>query len=577
MLKYILMNKKLFLLSLIILFIPAVLIIYYRSTFYNILDIKTPSCFVIDFNHNNAPDAGEEIIIDGIQILQNKLDNLTDKEEFIFRELAKNYTKDLFFNKKVRYTKRDLYVDGKSYIKEFDASGFNYEKAPEEYKKLVKYIRENEFYIVNLHNLRAHKYGCPYSLKSENYEVFEETKLPAKSVFCKLCCCKDVTEQAEMLTPPMDGAGSIKILYTDFTTKLKPDKTCSTTVCRELLTRINNAKTSIDMAVYGYRSIPQIEEALKTAIARGVKIRMVYDLDRKGESVYEDTVQLADMIQDSVNDFESQKFVKNSYGNVIMHNKFYIFDDMFVYTGSANLSPSDMSGFNTNTAVVIESPEIAAIYKKEFEQMYVNKFHTQKDALINNINIQLQDSIVSVYFSPQDKITTKRILPLIKEAKKYIYIPAFLITDKGLADELISAKKRGVDVKIILDALNARSKYSQIKYLRSNGIEVKAENYAGKLHCKTILIDDEITIIGSMNFSKSGQDINDENVLIIRNKDITSEYREFFEYLWKKIDDWWLMYIPRAESEESIGSCTDGVDNNYDGMIDGADAGCKLN
>ncbi len=61
-----------------------------------------------------------------------------------------------------------------------------------------------------------------------------------------------------------------------------------------------------------------------------------------------------------------------------MHNKFYIFDDKVLITGSANLSHTDMSGFNSNSIVVINSPLVAAIYKQEFEQMFEGKFHTEK-------------------------------------------------------------------------------------------------------------------------------------------------------------------------------------------------------
>ncbi len=569
------MGKRIFLLLLVIFLAAASLIIYYRSSFYDILKVKTPSCFVIDFNRNNSPDAGEEVNLPDIKVLYDENDGLNEEERFIFSELAKNYAEDFLFNKKVRYKNQVLYVDGKTYAEIFNNSGFNSRTAPEKYKEIIDYIRGHEFYIVNLHNLKAHKYACKFSQKTENYKLFEKSTLPEKTTFCKVCLDKPVKIQVSV--PPQTTAvyGNIKIFYTDFTKKLKPDTSCSSTVCQELFSRINNAQTSIDMAVYGYRKVPQLEAAIAAAQKRGVKIRMVYDLDKAGGSIYEDTVRLAEVIPDSVSDKEAQKSVKTSYGNVIMHNKFYIFDNKSVFTGSANLSPSDMSGYNTNTAVVIDSPVIAEIYKREFEQMYDNKFHTQKSQTTDNTNINLGGSSVSVFFSPQDNITNEQILPLIRNAKKYIYIPAFLIMDKFMADELINAKKRGVDVKIILDALNAHSKYSQIKYLRAGGVEVKAENYAGKLHCKTILIDDEITVIGSMNFSKSGQIYNDENVLVIKNHDITSAYREFFEYLWARIDDWWLMYIPRTEGWESIGSCADGVDNNYDGLTDAEDAGCR--
>ena len=75
-----------------------------------------------------------------------------------------------------------------------------------------------------------------------------------------------------------------------------------------------------------------------------------------------------------------------------------------------------------------------------------------------------------------------------------------------------------------------------------------------------------------MNFSKSGENKNDENCLIIESERFAKYYSEFFEYLWNKIP--YKQYV-RAEGKDSIGSCSDGVDNNYDGKIDMEDAACQ--
>ena len=52
--------------------------------------------------------------------------------------------------------------------------------------------------------------------------------------------------------------GNFKIIISDFTQKLKPDRNCSTEMCKEILNNINSAKTSIDFAIYGYSSVPSI-------------------------------------------------------------------------------------------------------------------------------------------------------------------------------------------------------------------------------------------------------------------------------------------------------------------------------
>ena len=124
----------------------------------------------------------------------------------------------------------------------------------------------------------------------------------------------------------------------------------------------------------------------------------------------------------------------------IMHNKFYIFDNKILITGSANLSHTDMSGFNSNSIVVINSNEVAKIYKTEFEQMFEGKFHNDKTK-IKNPKILLNNSEIAVYFSPQDKSISNAVLPLIQKAEKYIYIPTFVLTEKRVTEELINYAK----------------------------------------------------------------------------------------------------------------------------------------
>lgn len=92
---------------------------------------------------------------------------------------------------------------------------------------------------------------------------------------------------------------------------------------------------------------------------------------------------------------------------------------------------------------------------------------------------------------------------------------------------------------------------------------------------KSIIIDDKYFIAGSMNFSNSGENKNDENMVIVENPALAKKFKEYFLYIWQKIPDIYLKQNARAESPESIGSCNDGVDNDFDGLIDSADPACK--
>jgi phosphatidylserine/phosphatidylglycerophosphate/cardiolipin synthase-like enzyme len=53
------------------------------------------------------------------------------------------------------------------------------------------------------------------------------------------------------------------------------------------------------------------------------------------------------------------------------------------------------------------------------------------------------------------------------------------------------------------------------------------------MHHKVIVIDEEIVITGSYNFSKNASRNNDENVLVVENRDIAAEYMKEFHRLYK--------------------------------------------
>ena len=487
---------------------------------------------------------------------------ISEDEAFILGNLGKYWVKNLLDGRKVLIKDNDIIYYKFRYLVRFKNTPFALKDGKplneQAYNRQLASVRRGHFVILDLDTDIAYPISKENRAKVKNFVVVRKNHVKKSAPKVQEIAVTD------LLYKPVYKSGSIKIIVSDLTTKTKPDRNCTSEICKEIVSNINSAKNTIDMAIYGYSSTPAIEKAINNAKLRGVKIRLVYDLNAKGENIYPDTNSFIGLIPDSVSDRNSAE------ANNTMHNKFYIIDGKTVITGSANLSHTDMSGFNSNSIAVINSKNVADYYTKEFNQMYSGKFHSDKKPENN----KTCDNI-TIFFSPQDKAVEKGVLPLIKNAKRYIYIPAFVITEKRITEELIKAKRRGVDVKIIADALNTVTKHSKHKYLRDAGIPLKAENYAGKMHSKTMIIDDEYLIIGSMNFSYSGENKNDENMLVIKDGGIAEFYKKFFLYQWNRIPDKWLKYTPRAEGKDSIGSCSDGIDNNYDGKTDKEDAACR--
>lgn len=588
----------------IILFLFFAIFNICKRSYTPVFKVINPYTFQVDLNNNGVINDNETICLPdfeafSLSFMENAPDfsdklNLDSKTVITLGYLADNFSNSYLLSKpvKVKFNGQkskdcrfaDVYLADKSYSDILLESGYAAKSGKFNEAKLKENISASKNIKLVIYNIKSNKYhelDCKYGLISSDYSVIPEKQLPKDAKPCKFCHVEKIKKSSKSNDAPVKKLkapeevfteGNISLLINDFTKVLRPNRNCDSEACIALLKSINSANNSIDIAVYGMDVIPKIYDALLRAKSRGVKIRIVYDKSSSPElDYYNETENIVKLADESATDYVPEKA---SYTNQLMHNKFFIFDNKVVMTGSMNISNTGISGYNANAVLFIDSPEIAELYTYEFEQMLSGKFHQlkTKSSLSNTFN--MGNTKLQIYFSPYDKVSDK-IIPIFNDAKSYIYLPVFLITHNGISDALISAKRRGVDVKIIIDANSTSTRNTKYKILRDAGIPLKTENYAGKLHSKSIIIDDKYVITGSMNLSNSGENKNDENTLIIENSKFAKEYKEYFLYLWDKIPDIYLFKNARAEGKESIGACSDGIDNDFDGFVDSADPGCR--
>lgn len=130
---------------------------------------------------------------------------------------------------------------------------------------------------------------------------------------------------------------------------------------------------------------------------------------------------------------------------------------------------------------------------------------------------------VEVYFSPDGGVTDA-IVSVIEKAKKTIHVQAYSFTSAPIAKALVEAHKRGVTVSVILDKSQKTEKYSSADFLSHAGISVSIDSKHAIAHSKIIIVDEEIVITGSFNFTKSAEERNSENLVIIRDENLAQEY-----------------------------------------------------
>jgi phosphatidylserine/phosphatidylglycerophosphate/cardiolipin synthase-like enzyme len=102
--------------------------------------------------------------------------------------------------------------------------------------------------------------------------------------------------------------------------------------------------------------------------------------------------------------------------------------------------------------------------------------------------------------------------------------PAYSFTFASIAKALVAAHERGVKVEIILDKSHLTAQYTSAPFVAKAGIPVKIDSAHDIPHNKIMIIDGEIVITGSFNFTKSAEDKNAENLLIIRDKALAEKY-----------------------------------------------------
>ena len=133
------------------------------------------------------------------------------------------------------------------------------------------------------------------------------------------------------------------------------------------------------------------------------------------------------------------------------------------------------------------------------------------------------NNTIQVYFSPGDSPTAE-IIKTLDSAKKTIHVQAFSFTSAPIAAALKNAHDRGVAVKVILDKSQHSERYTSATFLKRAGIHVWIDRKHAIQHNKVMIVDSTIVITGSFNFTKSAEERNAENLLVINDSLIAKKY-----------------------------------------------------
>ena len=143
---------------------------------------------------------------------------------------------------------------------------------------------------------------------------------------------------------------------------------------------------------------------------------------------------------------------------------------------------------------------------------------------------------IEVAFSP-DGNAEALVLKVITSAKNSICLAGYSFTSPSIVRALIDAKRRGVDVRVLLDDKGNRGKanIAAMNLIVGAGIPTKVISAYAIHHDKYILVDGKHTETGSFNYSQAAAKSNSENVLVVwNNEDVAAQYADHWNDRWRQ-------------------------------------------
>lgn len=285
-----------------------------------------------------------------------------------------------------------------------------------------------------------------------------------------------------------------------------------------LVKAIDAARLSVDVAAYSL-GLNSVRNALLRAHERGATVRIVMET---GNMELSDPQILMKAGVPIVGD--------NSDG--LMHNKFIVIDKSEVWLGSMNFTDSGTYEDNNNL-IRIHSAEMAENYIKEFEEMFVE--HAFGEVVIPETPhpmVMIGETRVDVFFSPDDRVLNA-LVPLLDSAEESIYFLAFSFTSNELGDIVRAKADAGLTIAGVMDKEQIFSNQgTEFDPFRQAELDVLIDGIEGQMHHKVFIVDQKIVVLGSYNFSRSAEERNDENLLIVYDADIAGQFMQEFQRVW---------------------------------------------
>ena len=298
-------------------------------------------------------------------------------------------------------------------------------------------------------------------------------------------------------------------------------------IARQVAEFIDGATATLDLALYDFNLGDEtkaiIAAAFERAAARGVKVRLAYNVD------HANPIPVPPPPEPDVQLIASLPVASKGIAGIpdLMHHKYVIRDGQTVATGSTNWTDDSWSR-EENVLVFVRSEAIAKGYRIDFDQLWATG-DVEKTGFVD----PRWDDGIRAWFTPgHGEDLSSRIAKIVRRAKRRVRICSPVITTGPVLGTLAQViADKSVDVAGCVDTTQIREVIHQWETNQNVSWKLPlleqvmaAGVFTGKLstpygngsvhdfmHAKVTVCDDTV-FVGSFNLSRSGEK-NAENVL----------------------------------------------------------------
>ena len=316
-------------------------------------------------------------------------------------------------------------------------------------------------------------------------------------------------------------------------------------VAKQVASFLGEARRSLDLAQYDFHLGPETAElvggAIKAAAARGVAVRMIYDVGHRNP------IPVPPPPEPDVELIASLGVPHRPIAGIpdLMHHKYAVRDNEAVWTGSANWTDDSWTR-QENVILIAESTKLAADFTVDFEQLW-SKGIVEESGFVEPNPVRIAGKNVRAWFTPGfGEALSRRIAKRIRRAQRRVRICSPVLTVAPVLSALSERISEGLDIAGCLDRPqiegviyqwgidgNAAWKLPLLRQALKADFSAKPSTPYGQgtvhdfMHAKVTVVDD-VAFAGSFNLSRSGEQ-NAENVLEIEDAALADRLAAFID------------------------------------------------